>query len=316
MKQIWITGAKGFIGRHVAQAFANAGWHALGIGHGSWSEVEARSYGLTTWVESEITHGSLSALCEDTGRPDAIFHAAGGSSVGQSVAHPLRDFDRTVRTTAVLLDAVRCLAPDAMMILPSSAAVYGMAGSGPISETDSLAPVSPYGVHKCMTEQLVTGARQFFGLRYAIVRYFSVYGPGLRKQLLWDLAQKLSTRPEEIVLSGTGDETRDFLHVQDAARFAVTLVDKVATLNALTVNGGSGSSVTVRHVAETLGHLLSPETRIRFNGTPRAGDPLHYQSDTRLMSSAGFRPAQGLDNGLVGYADWFMRAEDGQRKCA
>lgn len=316
MKRVWVTGARGFIGRHVAKAFADAGWHVAGLGHGTWNNAEARSYGLDVWEESEITHGAISALCESTGQPDVVFHAAGGASVGQSVAHPLRDFDRTVRTTAVLLDAIRRLAPDTMLIMPSSAAVYGMVGSGPISETDSLVPVSPYGVHKCLTEQLVTGAHQLFGLRYAIVRYFSVYGPGLRKQLLWDLAQKLSLTPEEIVLSGTGEETRDFLHVRDAARLAVTLADKKGTLNALTVNGGSGSSVTVRQVAEALRQHVSPQTRIRFSGVPRTGDPLHYQADTKLLESMGYRPMENFKDGLAGYADWFIRAEDGQRKCA
>lgn len=316
MKQLWVTGARGFIGRHVARAFAKAGWSVLGVGHGRWSQTEARLWGVQYWHESDITHEALRMLIAKGGSPDAIFHAAGGSSVGQSVEHPLRDFDRTVRTTAVFLDAVHELASDTLMILPSSAAVYGCAGSGPINELAPLAPMSPYGLHKHLAEQLVRGANQLFGLRYAIIRYFSVYGPGLRKQLLWDLAQRLSSCEREIVLSGTGEETRDFLHVEDAARFAVTVVEKMEGSDSLIVNGGSGESVSVRYIAETLRRFLSPTTSIRFNGAQRAGDPLHYQADTQLMDSFRFRPRWRLEEGMAGYVDWLTEIDGNDRKCA
>jgi UDP-glucose 4-epimerase len=221
-----------------------------------------------------------------------------------------------VRTTAVLLDAVHKLASGALVILPSSAAVYGIAEPGPINEQSPFAPVSPYGRHKCLTEQLLGGANQLFGLRYAIIRYFSVYGPGLQKQLLWDLAQKLSSSQKEIVLSGTGEETRDFLHVEDAALFALMVVERMRGRDPLIVNGGSGESASVRYIAETLGRLLSPETAIRFNGIQRAGDPFHYQADTHLMDSFGFRPMWRLEKGMAGYVDWLAQSDSGHRKCA
>jgi len=316
MKRLWITGAHGFIGRHVAQAFGQGGWSVFGIGHGSWREADTRSWGLEYWLESDITPDSLKTLSAVAGVPDAIFHAAGGSSVAQSVAHPLRDFDRTVRTTSVLLDSIRRAAPEALLMLPSSAAVYGIADNGPIKETASLNPVSPYGLHKCLAEQLIQGAHRLFGLRYAIIRYFSIYGPGLRKQLLWDLAQKLSSKPKDIVLFGTGEETRDFLHIDDAARFAVLVAEKTAGREPLIVNGGSGDCVSVRHIAKTLGSLLSPETDIRFNGTQRTGDPFHYQADTGLMHHLGFRPMWNLKKGMAGYVDWLVHSDGDYRKCA
>jgi UDP-glucose 4-epimerase len=316
MKRLWITGAHGFLGRYVAQAFAREGWSVFGIGHGSWREAEARSWGLEYWLEAEITPGSLKTLSATAGTPDVIFHAAGGSSVAQSVTHPVRDFDRTVRTTSMVLDTIRRVAPEALFILPSSAAVYGVAGNGPIKESAPLNPVSPYGLHKCLAEHLVRGAHQLGGFRYAIIRYFSIYGPGLRKQLLWDLAQKLSLKPKEVVLFGTGKETRDFLHVEDAARFAVRVAEKTAERDPIIVNGGSGDCVPVRYIAETIGGLLSPQTEIRFNGTQRTGDPGHYRADTELMGHLGFRPAWNLEKGVASYVEWFAHSEGDYKKCA
>ena len=316
MKRLWITGAHGFIGRHVAQAFGRVGWSVFGIGHGSWREAEARSWGLEYWLESDITQDSLRTLTAVSGSPEVIFHAAGGSSVAQSVTHPIRDFDRTVRTTWVLVDTIRRVAPEALLMLPSSAAVYGKADDGPIKETASLNPVSPYGLHKCLAEHLLKGAHQLFGLRYAIIRYFSVYGPGLRKQLLWDLAQKLSSKPKDVVLFGTGEETRDFLHIEDAAGFAVLVAEKTVEGDLLIVNGGSGERISVRYVAKTLGELLSPETDIRFNGIQRTGDPFHYQADTCQMRHLGFHPMCNLEKGMAGYVDWLMHSDGDYRKCA
>lgn len=310
MRLAWVTGGRGFLGRHVARQLHATGWRVIGVGNGDWSGEEARSWGLELWCKAEIDLQALEGLAATAGRPDLIFHAVGGGSVGFSLEWPLADFQRTVATTAVVLEAARSLAPAALIVYPSSCAVYGMAGKGPISETTPLAPVSPYGVHKVMAENLCLSGNRHFGLRCAIIRYFSVYGPGLRKQLLWDLAHKIAANPQEVRLHGTGEETRDFLHAEDAARI-VSLVADAARDQPLIINGGSGAAVSVRELAEGVAAQLGEQTVIRFTGQSRPGDPPHYQADISRLKRLGFTPAWALQDGLRDYVNWLRKADSG-----
>src|SRR5260370_2041579 len=117
MSQIaWVTGARGFIGRHVARHLANAGAVVHGVGHGIWPVQERRKWGLREWINGDISAGSLSTLATMGGKPAVVMHLAGGSSVGFSVAQPREDFARTVAGTAELLDWLRLSARQARLV--------------------------------------------------------------------------------------------------------------------------------------------------------------------------------------------------------
>ncbi len=237
----WITGARGFIGRSLARHLAAEGVEVAGVGHGHWPD--ASTAGVTHWVNADIHAASLDLLQSRAGAPDAIYHLAGGSAVGPSFANPLEDFERTVHTTARLLEWVRCHAPATPVVAVSSAAVYGAGHQGPIAETVPVTPYSPYGHHKAVMESLFRSYGANFGLRAAVVRVFSAYGEGLRKQLPWDLCGKLAAGGRELVLDGTGEERRDWIHVDDVVR---TLTD-AARVSA--VRGVPGRELRHRHVA-------------------------------------------------------------------
>ena len=105
--------------------------------------------------------------CAMVGPPDYIFHLAGGSSVGASIANPYEDFSRTVATTAELLEWMRLAAQNATLVSVSSAAVYGAGHTGPIREEHALLPFSPYGYHKLMMENLCQSLRgELWLIRY------------------------------------------------------------------------------------------------------------------------------------------------------
>src|SRR5258705_2813743 len=148
-----VTGANGFIGRHLVRVLADRGNRVHGIGHGAIGEAERRRISLEEWLNGEIDAANLNALAERTGLPSTIFHLAGGSSVGLSIAQPFEDFSRTVASTARLLELLRGSAPESLVIVASSAAVYGASHGGSISENAPVAPMSPYCQQKLMMEQ-------------------------------------------------------------------------------------------------------------------------------------------------------------------
>lgn len=300
---IWVTGARGFLGRHIARDFVNHGYAVAGMGRGEWGEHD--DWGLLTWVSAPVSYDSFEQLRKATGLPHLLFHAAGTGTVGASESEPSGSYRDTVDSTRSTLDWLHANSPDTILIYPSSCAVYGVA-KAPTPESSRRAPISTYGKQKLEVEDLFAKA-QARGLRYGIIRYFSVYGSGLRKQLLWDLAKMASTSGS-VKLGGTGSEKRDFLHVSDAARLARVVSEHLLDRSESTiiVNGGSGSATSIRKVAELMIEALPYRATLHFNEIVRSGDPTIYEADTTLASSLGFVPSRTIDAGLSEYADWVV----------
>lgn len=304
---IWVTGARGFIGRHVARLLARDGWPVVGLGHGAWPEAGYRAWGLVDWLNGEVSHPNLDALAGRHGQPEGVIHLAGGSSVGPSFAAPAEDFRRSVAGAADLAEWLRLRAPATPVVLASSAAVYGAGHATPIPEDTSCQPYSPYGFHKRMAELAFESYARNFGLKVAIVRMFSVYGPELRKQLLWDACSRLAGGQSRLTLGGSGEETRDWLHVEDAARLLVLALAQAAP-DCVVLNGGTGRAVSVRDIATRLCECWGGGVEAVFSGVSRAGDPAYLVADTARLRALGFDTPRDWRAGLADYVDWFRSA--------
>ncbi len=299
VRRVFVTGAAGFIGRHAARRFAEAGWAVIGLGHGTWSADEAKLWGLAEWHATDISFDALSNL---GAVPDAIVHCAGSGSVGYSLLHPFQDFHRSAGTVAAVLEYMRLRAPAAQFVYLSSAAVYGHARELPIREDAPLAPVSPYGVHKVIGESLCRLYREQYKVSSTVIRLFSVYGCGLAKQLLWDACMKLSSG--NCVFDGTGEETRDWLNVEDAAELIHQAVDH-ASPDRPVVNGGTGVAPSIGQVLHELAHALGAKSPVTFSGITRKGDPRHYAADISAARTWGWFPRTDWIEGVGAYAEWF-----------
>lgn len=273
---------------------------ALGHAGPSGEDITA----LTGAVEWHLVDVSLDNLLERAGKPELIFHCAGGALVPASYADPLADFDRTVTTTAIVLEFMRRAAPQARLVLPSSAAVYGVARKLPIREDYPLAPISPYGAHKKISEDVCHSFARHFDLSVSIVRLFSIYGPGLRKQLLWDACSKF--RENDAVFSGTGEERRDLLHVEDAVSLLAT-ASQHASPECPVANGATGAGIRVREILCELAETFGMEDQVAFRGDTRAGDPRDYIADVATAKSWGWSPEREWRTGIREYADWYRR---------
>ncbi len=295
-----VTGANGFIGRHVARALATRGAHVIGIGHGNWGRDEWCRWGVAEWHTADVTVETLTTYA---GEPDLVFHCAGSGSVAFSMTHPLQDWQRTVASTLAVLEYLRVQRPGARLVVPSSAGVYGAAVQMPISTDAPLRPASPYGVHKKIVEDLCHSYAQHFGVRSALVRLFSVYGIGVRKQLLWDACSKLSQGVASF--GGTGMETRDWLHIEDAAQLMMVAAQH-ATVSCPVVNGGEGQAICIHDVVELIAARLGNPASPIFSGELRAGDPTHYQADVSGALAWGWRPQRERKSEMKAYVDWFV----------
>lgn len=307
MANILITGARGFIGRHLASWLNSKGCTVFGLGHGLWPAEEAGVWGVSHWFNGEIEPGNLKQLHKTCGTIDVVYHLAGGSSVGSAVSSPREDFFRTVATTAELLEWLRVDTPSTRLVAVSSAAVYGSGHEGAISEADALRPYSPYGHHKRIMEELCRSYADSYGLVVGIARLFSVYGPELKKQLLWDTCTRISAGERPLILGGSGDELRDWTDVRDVVR-ALDLMGTLAATDFPIFNIGTGQGTSVREIATSIlscWKTAGADKSLQFSGQSRPGDPFSLIANPTLLNKHGFTWEISVDAGIANYVRWF-----------
>jgi UDP-glucose 4-epimerase len=300
MRLLVVTGAHGFLGRHVARAAAKHGARVVGLGHGAWRDEEALAWGLSAWQEGDVSCEALEQLDES---PDAIVHCAGSGSAGLALAHPGQDFERTVGTTAEVLEFIRTRSPQTALVFPSSGAVYGLPAVIPVKEETPPNPISPYGVHKRIAEELIESYGRHFGVNAAIVRIFSLYGEELRKQLLWDACQK-ATRGQ-VEFSGRGTDTRDWVAAEDAAELLLLGASR-ATPDAPIANCATGIETTIKDVLTALFAALGVSSEPGFTGAGRSVNPSRYAGDPTRALAWGWQPKRSWQQGIAEYGHWFQ----------
>jgi UDP-glucose 4-epimerase len=296
---ILITGAYGFLGRYVAKEFKNQGDYVAGIGHGKWDREEYSRWGIDDWYETTITFEALLNIKHEF---DIIVHCGGSGSVGFSWKNPYEDFRKSVQSTLSILEYIRLHNPRCKFIYPSSPAVQGNLGHVQIKEDMVSTPVSPYGFHKKIAEELCLSYHHNFSIDIGVIRYFSIYGDGLKKQLLWDACTKIN-ESDEVSFFGTGKETRDWIHVSDAASLLYQFSTKLEGYEV--INAGSGIETPIYEIINFLCEYMNKPIDVKFNAVVKEGDPIHFWADTTKALRLGWKPKVNLDEGLENYVKYF-----------
>ncbi|MEM1368641.1 MAG: SDR family oxidoreductase [Cyanobacteria bacterium P01_H01_bin.15] len=300
---VLITGASGFIGRYIVRHFVKSQWAVIGVS--STPPENAPSGSLIRHHQLRLPSSKFPDLLR-TYAPDLCIHCAGRAAPELSVQEPLSDYQNNAVLTFEVLNALRIAAPACKLILLSSAAVYGNPPSLPISEIQPAAPISPYGFHKWQCEQMCQEFTKIYGLQTATLRIFSAYGPGLRRQVLWDICQKALLEPT-VELLGTGQESRDLIHARDIAR-AIDIVATKGPLSGEIYNLGSGQEITIADLAQQLLDLLDYSQPPIFSGGLPPGIPRNWCADITKISQLGFSPILNLHESLPRLVQW-CRAE-------
>lgn len=296
-----VTGAYGFIGRHLARELVREGWDVHGIGHGDWTAQDARAWGIGAWHRESVT---LAKLLDLGFAPDVIVHCAGTGAVAPTYTNPHGEFQRTVGTTNDVLEFIRKTAPECRLLLMSSASVYGEPNKIPIPETARLSPVSPYGRFKQAAEDLCATYSRHFGLRVTVLRLFSIYGAGLRKQFLWDACRKLPAGGASF--AGTGQELRDWLAVSDLAELVGVLARSPSDEAFEILNVGSGQATAVAELLGLLADRLGVgRDKFSFSGVAFPGNPNALVADIARAKRRCWSPRTSLAEGSRAYVDWY-----------
>lgn len=297
--KVLITGVAGFIGRHAARHFAQSGWEVYGVD--TVAAENAPLPHLKTFASLRLPSPELADLIK-LWKPGVLIHCAGRASVNMSMTHPEADFYGNTVTTFEVLETLRRHAPVCRFINLSSAAVYGNPAMLPVSEAFQPAPISPYGFHKWQTDILCQEYDANFGLHTTSLRIFSAYGIGLRRQVMWDICHKIITL-ERLPLQGSGEESRDFVHIQDISSALETLAD-AGNPSGQIYNLGSGREVTIREVAILILALLGREFQPEFDGNLGEGIPRNWRADISRLQALGYSSKVTLEQGVSQFAAW------------
>lgn len=295
-KKILITGINGFIGSCCRNFFSNKGYEVFGI------DIADSSSKNT--IIGEVNISNLSLFNQ---KFDYIIHLAGSGTVADAKKAPEIEKVKSVSSTEQVLNFMKLFNPNAKLILSSSAAVYGNQYSEPVKESDDLSPISIYGLHKLEAENLCLFYSENYGLNITVIRFFSIYGNGLRKQLMWDILNKIKNiKTNSLECFGLGSEKRDFIHITDAVRF-IEFVINLPQSGYSVYNCGSGNASSVRDIIEMLIRYYnsSYEISLDFDGIIREGNPDVLIANISKIVKLGFSPLIDLDCGVRDYVEWF-----------
>lgn len=305
-KRIMITGANGFIGRHLVQYLSRTLGcrHVFGLVRDSGRAMpDARILVADLANKKELER----ALAE--ARPQIVFHLAANTGRSPNLEEVDRMADDNVKGTIHLLQlAARPEYGLEAFVNVGTCEQYGIC-SDPATEETPLRPESLYAATKTASETIAFAISRIFSLPFVQVRPTLVYGPGQSERYFIPQAIRTLLRNEDLRMT-PGEQTRDFLHVDDAVRGLVA-VSRAAGCFGQIVNLGSGRAVTLLEAAKLIRRLANSASAILAGSLPyRPSEMMRYACDIRKITElTGWRPEIPLEAGLRQTIDRMISSE-------
>ncbi len=296
--KIIVLGSKGFIGHHLFGFLQAKGYDVWG------ADVIVDYANTERYFLIDESNADFSDVFQQI-IFDFCINCSGAASVPESLINPIRDYYLNTTNVFRILEAIKKFQPHCRFINLSSAAVYGNPRVLPVGENLEPNPLSPYGFHKLQAEQICREYWFFYGIPTCSLRIFSVYGPGLKKQLFWDLFKKASSG-NSFSLYGTGNESRDFIYITDLLA-AIELVTKFSNFEADIINVANGKEIFIKDAVSIFFSLFKSEIIYSFSGETRKGDPVNWVADISKVRDYGYQPSIDIKTGLHNYFEWIEK---------
>lgn len=303
---VLVVGGAGYVGSHACKALRQAGYKPVVYDN------------LSTGYENNVRWGPLvvgnmsdqDVLCGaiDAYKPVAVMLFAGFIAVGESVEDPAKYYKNNVGEVLCLLDTLRSKNLT-RLVFSSTAAVYGVPNSTPISESHALNPTNPYGRTKLMVELILSDYADAYDFKSVSLRYFNAAGgdpDGLigechdpETHLIPLVLDAALGRRQDICIFGDDYDTpdgtciRDYIHVDDLASAHLLALQRLIKSSDQCVeayNLGNGTGFSVREVIETARSVTGKSIKVQI-GPRRTGDPaILISSSTRAKKILGWTP--------------------------
>jgi len=300
-RNVLVTGGAGFIGSNLVKHLIESK-NSVTILDNFSSGYESN---LDPFSEINIIKGDIrdQAIVEIAMRNvDTVFHLAASVGNKRSIDYPITDAETNVIGTLNVLEVARKNKIH-KIVVSSSAGIFGELKTIPIREDHPIEPDSPYGCTKLCEEKLSLSYSKLYDMEVICLRYFNVYGPNQRFDAYGNVIpifvfNMLQNKP--ILIYGDGEQTRDFVHVDDVVQANI----KAAEIKGVTgaFNIASGTRVTINRLVE----IISDKRQIEVKHVnERLGDVRHSLADISLAHEKfNYTPKVDLEQGIKKYIEW------------
>jgi len=300
--RILITGGAGFVGSHTAELLVRDGHQVVVVddfSSGNESNLSAVADSIELFRLDIRDTANLSSACLDI---DVIMHFAAVSSVEKSILEPIATHDINTAGCLSVMEAAR-INRVPRVIFSSSAAVYGDNPELPKTESSPVQPQSPYAWHKLTGEFYGRNYRELHGIDFLALRYFNVFGPRQNPDSSYTGVLTIfinrCLQNEPLLIYGSGEQTRDFIHVSDVAAVNLLAAKASGTLPGI-INVACNVETKIIDLARLIKAACHSESDI-VHLEERPGDIYRsYASNKLLTATFGFTPAISVENGLRG----------------
>ena len=303
--KILVTGGAGFIGSHVAEAYAKLGhrvWVVDDLSSGKRENVPA-GIELYPW---DIADPRVAKLLMDE-RIELINHHAAHMDVRASVSDPLKDAKTNVMGLLSLLEATRKSGVKRFIFASTGGAIYGEQRQFPAKESHPSEPSSPYGVGKLAGEKYLECYHRLLGIVPQILRYANVYGPRQNPHgeagVIAIFADKM-LRPQTPWIHGSGHQTRDFIYIEDIVKANVLALSHV---QACLFNVGTGQETDILTIFRHLQTLTGYGGKAQHDKAKEGEQMRSSINSERILEAWGWKPQVPLLEGLEKTAHWFRQ---------
>ncbi len=309
-KKIVVTGGGGFLGSHVVKELLAKNNEVIVLddfSNGKMAHLQAfQAHPKLTIIKGDIVN--VADVKRAFAGCQMVIHLA-VLDLRQSIKEPHRVNTVIVDGTMNCLDAARENQVELFLNCSSSEA-YGTAEYVPMDEKHPLRPETPYAAAKVAQDMYTFSYGRTYGLPWTTIRPFNMYGPnshwqGYRGELIPKMIVRAMNK-QPLVLFGEGDQTRDFLYVEEAAKAVLAVADNPACRNR-DINFCTGQETSVRRIAELIcaNFGLDPQVLIQKQ-PPRPGDVMRHMGDSRVFQEiVGFAPQIGIEEGIQKTIAWF-----------
>ena len=311
----FVTGAAGFVGSRLSRVLLDRGDTVVGLDnlndyyaleHKQRHLRDLEGAGGFTFIKGDLRDPALLRDLFARHQPDAVAHLAAMAAVRYSVEHPLIYGEVNVQGSMNLMDAAR-LNGRPRMVLASTGSVYGADTPVPFNEdAPAVLPLAPYPASKRAMELMAHCYHHLWKLPITVVRFFNVYGPHGRPDMMpWQWSQSI-LKGEPLTLYGGGRLMRDWTYIDDIVSGLVAALDKGLDWEIL--NLGCGHPVENLRFVRLLEGLVGRGATIQDTPTPPSEPLVTYADISKASRLLGWKPQVQVEQGLANFIQW-MRQE-------